>query len=114
MKVGVVGSRSFTDYELMKKTLDEFEITEIISGGANGADKLAELYAFENKIPLKIFRPDWNKFGKRAGFLRNSDIVNNSEHVIAFWNTSSRGTLDSISKAKELNIPVTIVNFSSE
>lgn len=116
MKIGVVGSRSFKDYELLKQTLDSlsFEITQIISGGASGADTLAEWYALEKKIPLKVFRPDWKKFGKRAGFLRNTDIVKNSEHVIAFWDSLSRGTLDSINKAKNLNIPVTIVNFSAE
>ena len=114
MKVGVIGSRTFKDYELLKKTLASFEITQIISGGASGADTLAEWYAFEKKIPLKVFRPDWKKFGKRAGFLRNTDIVKNSEHVIAFHNGESRGTMDSIQKAKDLGIPVTVIIFEEE
>lgn len=116
MKVGVVGSRSFKDYELLKQTLDSFpfEITQIISGGASGADTLAEWYAFEKKIPLKVFRPDWKKFGKRAGFLRNSDIVNNSTHIIGFHNGTSRGTMDTIQKAKDLGIPVTVIIFEEE
>ena len=114
MKVGVIGSRTFKDYELLKKTLASFEITQIISGGASGADTIAEWYAFEKKIPLKVFRPDWKKFGKRAGFLRNTDIVKNSEHVIAFHNGESRGTMDSIQKAKDLGIPVTVIIFEEE
>ncbi len=118
MKVGVIGSRSFTDYDLLKSELDKIrevsEITCIVSGGATGADLLGERYAKEHKIPTKIFFPDWKKFGKRAGFLRNSDIVRNSTIIIAFWNGASSGTLDSINKAKDLDIPVTVILFGEK
>lgn len=113
MKLGIIGSRSFSDYELLCKEVSKFEDIElIISGGASGADLLGERYAREHKIPTKIFYPDWKKFGQRAGFLRNSDIVRNSEHTIAFWDQASAGTRDSINKAKELGIPITIIIFS--
>lgn len=55
MKLAVVGSRNFKDYELLKKELDNFHIDLIISGGASGADKLAEVYAYFKKINTKIF-----------------------------------------------------------
>lgn len=112
MRIGVIGSRSFNDFELMRKELDKIpNITLIVSGGASGADILAERYAKNRRIPTKIFYPDWKKFGKRAGYLRNSDIVRNSERIIAFWNGVSSGTRDSIKKATELGIPVTVITF---
>lgn len=115
MKLGIIGSRSFSDYTLLFKEVSKFEnITLIISGGAVGADLLGERYAKEHKIPTRIFYPDWNRFGKRAGFLRNLDIVRNSDHIIVFWNGISRGSQDSINKAKELNIPVTVILFGDK
>lgn len=103
MKVAVIGSRTFTDYEEMKRTLSAIKITEIISGGADGADKLAEQYATENNIPTKIFLPDWEKNKRAAGFIRNTDIVNEAELIVAFWDGQSKGTLDSIQKAEKQN-----------
>ncbi len=111
MKVAVIGSREFKDYNLMCETLKKFDITILISGGAVGADSLGERYAKENNIETIIFKPDWNKFGKQAGFLRNTTIIENSDIVIAYWNGTSRGTADSINKAKNLNKQVIIINF---
>ncbi len=103
MKIAVVGSRTFDNYELLCLELDKLEVTEIISGGAAGADSLGEKYAVECEIPIKIFKPDWNRYGKKAGMIRNSDIVDNCDILIAFWNGHSNGTKDSINKAKIVN-----------
>jgi hypothetical protein len=111
MKVAVIGGRGFDNYELLKSTLDQFIITRIVSGGAKGADKLSERYAKENNIPTEIYLPDWDLFGKKAGFLRNTTIIENSELVVAFWNSKSRGTRDSIGKANKLKKNTFIVYF---
>ena len=115
MKLAVVGSRNFSDYELLKSKLDLIHkrkpITLIVSGGAKGADSLSERWAKENNIPTKIFIPDWNKFGKKAGFLRNEDIIKNSDAVIAFWDGESRGTLSSINLAEKYKKSCLIVRF---
>jgi hypothetical protein len=111
MKVAVVGSRTFNNYELLYKTLNKLEISLLISGSANGADKLGEQYANENNIPTKIFLPDWEKHGKAAGFIRNTDIINEAELVVAFWDQSSRGTKDSIDKAEKQGKKVIIITF---
>jgi hypothetical protein len=105
MKLAIVGSRTFNNYELLKKEIDIFLIENdifvdlIISGGAKGADSLGEQYAKEYNIPTQIFYPDWDKYGKKAGYLRNIDIVKNSDIVIAFWDGSSPGTKSSIDLA---------------
>lgn len=112
MNVAIIGSREFNDYKLLEKSILEIivnnniDITKIISGG----DKLSEIYANKYKIPIEIILPDWS-IGKSAGFIRNSDIINKCDIVIAFWNGISKGTLDSIKKAKKLNKTVFIINF---
>ena len=111
MKVAVIGSRGFNNYDLVKKTLSNIEITLLVSGGADGADSLGEQYAIENNIETKIFLPDWDKHKMAAGMIRNTDIVNESDVVVAFWDGTSRGTLDSINKAKKLNKKLIIINY---
>ncbi len=112
MKVAVIGSRGFNNYDLLKKTLSNIEITLLVSGGATGADSLGEQYAIENNIETKIFLPDWDKHKRAAGMIRNTDIVNESEVVVAFWDGNSRGTLDSINKAKKSNKKLIIINYT--
>jgi len=111
MKVAVIGGRDFNDYERLKKVLDSFSIKTIVSGGAKGADKLGEKYAVENNIHTEIYIPQWDLFGKRAGFLRNTTIIENSEVVVAFWNGKSRGTRDSIGKANQLKKDTFIIYY---
>jgi hypothetical protein len=115
MKLAVVGSRDFNDYELLKSRLDIIHklkiIDLIISGGAIGADSLSEKWAKENRIPSKIFLPDWNTYGKSAGFKRNVEIIYNSDAVIAFWDGLSKGTQHSINLAKEYKKPIAIILF---
>lgn len=111
MKVAVVGSRGFSDYKLLSETLDKIKITMIISGSAKGADTLGEQYAKENNIPTKIFYPDWEKHGKAAGMIRNTDIINEAELVVAFWDQKSNGTRDSIQKAEKAGKKILIITF---
>lgn len=113
MKLAIVGSRSLNDYETVKNAVNSLctEVTEIVSGGARGVDSFAERYASEHSIPTVIFKPDWAKYGKRAGFIRNKDIVARADFVLAVWDGESRGTLDSINHARKLGKHVQIVHF---
>jgi len=105
MKLAIVGSRTFNDYEMVKDSLKDLTITEIVSGGAKGADALAEKFAKVNNIPVKIFKPDWAKYGRGAGPVRNKQIVEYADKVIAFWDGESKGTKSSIDLAtKELKL----------
>lgn len=109
MKVAIVGSRDYHDYEKVKKEVDnfirEFDLTidYIISGGCTGVDKLAERYAKENNLKILIFDADWKTYGLKAGPMRNSLIVNECTHLIAFPSKDSKGTFDTINKAKREN-----------
>lgn len=94
MKILVAGSRNYYDYaefsEVMNYTHKKYNITEIVSGGAHGADSLAERYAKENNIPIKVFKADWDMYGKSAGFIRNADMHNylsqfENRMCLCFW-----------------------------
>lgn len=111
INLAIVGSRTFTDYELLKQHIDPANIAAIVSGGAIGADTLAERFAVEHQLQMIIFKPDYAKHGRAAPFIRNTDIIEASDAVIAFWDGKSTGTLDSIKKARKLGKPVTIVEY---
>jgi len=110
MKIAVVGSRSFNDYDFLKEKLSLYKIDVIISGGAPGADSLAERYAEENNIETIIFPAEWETHGRAAGPIRNKLIVENCDYLIAFWNGKSRGTKFSIDYAKELGKETVIIS----
>jgi hypothetical protein len=101
MKLAIVGNRTLNDYELVKDVLKEINITEIVSGSAEGADALAERYAAENNIPVKIFKPDWVKHSHAAEQIRNEQIVVYADKVVAILDGVSRGTKSSIDFATE-------------
>lgn len=117
----VVGSRSFNDYDLMKTKLDNLlsqqEDVTIVSGGAKGADSLAEKYARENNFDLKVFPAKWKEYGRSAGFIRNEEMhkfISQKEKrgVVAFWDGESKGTEHSFSLAKKYNNDLRVVRFS--
>lgn len=115
MKLGIVGSREFNDYELFMDYMKQLvpnpkALTLIVSGGAKGADTLAERYARENNIPMDVHSPNF-KFGKAAYFIRNQEIVDTSDHIVAFPTGDSRGTYNTISKARKAGKPVTVINI---
>ena len=115
MKLAIVGSRYYTDYEKFEKlvlnALSEWDedIECIISGGAKGTDLMAEQFAKQFNIPLKIYNADWGKYGKSAGPIRNAQIVKDATHLIAFPTENGKGTQDTIKKAKD--IPIKIYNI---
>ena len=120
MKLAIVGSRTFDDFgELLNFITfwfydglnNCFHFDEIISGGAKGADSLGERFADDYEINKKVFKPEWDKYGKSAGFIRNQVIVDTCDMVLAFWDGESRGTADTIAKAKKAKKPTFIVYF---
>ena len=119
IKLAIIGSRSFNNYIFAKnkilKIIDEYNIipNKIISGGAYGSDKIAEMFANDYNIPIEIILPDW-KIGKLAGFIRNTKIIDECDYIIAFWDGCSKGTLDSINHAKKTNKKLFVINISTE
>jgi uncharacterized protein YeaO (DUF488 family) len=95
-KIAVIGSRTFNDYSTasfyLKKLINNYHNVKLISGGATGADSIAEQFAKENNIEIEIYKPNWELHGKSAGFKRNYEIWDNADIGIAFWDGESKGT----------------------
>jgi hypothetical protein len=111
IKLGVIGSRIFDFYEILKEELTNYNIATIVSGGAKGADSLAKKYSEEYNIPIIEYLPQWNVFGNKAGFIRNELIVKESDELIAFWDGESKGTLSSIKLAEKHNKKIKVINY---
>ena len=109
MKVIIAGGRDYKFTEEDVSWLDSlnlygFEFKEIVSGGARGADFEGELYASMRGIPLKRFVADWNKHGRAAGPIRNKQMAEYADALIAF--SGGKGTLNMISEAEKLGLKV--------
>lgn len=106
MKVAIVGSRDFSRLELVGGKINALAVKAggasqltIISGGARGVDAEAERYALSIGANVEVFPADWDTFGKQAGYMRNIDIVDAADRVVAFWDGESKGTRYSIDLA---------------
>ena len=117
MKIAVVGSRNFPSKKFVQDTVfmylhDCGFKCEFVSGGARGVDTWAEEVAHSCNmgagIPCKIFKADWDKHGKSAGFMRNEKIINEADLVLAFWDGTSNGTKHSIDLARKNKKPINI------
>lgn len=118
MKTIVAGSREYDDYVFLKKVLDEIgDTTEIFSGCARGADQLGIRYARENKIPLKAYPANWEKYGSKgknnAGHMRNVEMSIDAERLVAF-NLGTPGTTDMINIMRRRGKPVIVLQLCED
>jgi YspA, cpYpsA-related SLOG family len=113
MKYAVVGSRTFDDKDLLAHWLKFWihPFDTIISGGAIGADRLAAQWAKTISVDLIEYKPDWELYGKRAGFIRNEKIIGEADVIIAFWDGVSPGTKHDLNLAKQAKKPTFIIYF---
>lgn len=103
MKVAIIGSRGL-ELSDFSPYLPE-DTTEIVSGGAIGIDRCARRYALEKGLKLTEFLPDYETHGRRAPLLRNLEIIDYSDLVLAFWDGQSRGTRFVLENCKKKNKP---------
>lgn len=109
MKTIIAGSRDLLDYNVVAETIRDrlpWKITHVVSGRARGADTLGEQWAESNEIPLSYYPANWDKYGKRAGYVRNLEMAQNAEALLAFWDGESPGTKMMIRIAKEHGLQV--------
>lgn len=112
MRVLVCGDRHWQDRELLFATLDGYKITLVIEGCARGADRLGEQWAQERGIPVEHHPANWERFGRAAGPIRNTEMLRrHPDMVIAFHDdlSRSRGTIDTVSQAHDLGLPVVVI-----
>jgi hypothetical protein len=104
----IAGCRDIFNGQYVREAIAEsgFEITEVVCGGASGVDLLGKDWAEKHKIPVKMFPADWDKNGKAAGPIRNAEMANYAEALVAVWDEYSKGTKDMIDKAKAKGLKV--------
>lgn len=119
-KVIIAGTRSFADYSLLRSACDKYLSQKgqthdiiIVSGTARGADKLGEQYARERDYQVQPFPADWEKNGRAAGYMRNADMANYSDALIAFWDGQSKGTRNMIETARKKGLAVRVINYTN-
>lgn len=134
MKIIVAGSRSITDYGLVARVINDtlrerfIEITELVSGGAKGVDKLGEMWAESHAIPIRRFPAEWNnltakgailrktKYGNtynvKAGFDRNERMAQYADILILIWDGESHGSLDMYNRAIQHGLKIYVYNTS--
>lgn len=116
----IAGSRTFNDAKLLEETMDHLLANKdkvlIISGGARGADTLAENYANKKGYKTLIMPAEWNKYGKSAGYRRNAKMHEalacfEDRGCVLFWDGKSKGTQHNIPLANEHSTPIRIIRF---
>lgn len=106
LTVAIVGSRKYPNLALVRDFVRMLPPqVDIISGGARGVDQTAEAAAREYGHGVTVFAAEWDRYGKAAGFIRNQEIVESADFVVAFWDGESRGTQHSIALARKTGTP---------
>lgn len=112
MKCIIAGSRSIQQYVTLETALEASgwldQITEVISGGAQGVDALGEEFAYKNHKHLMIFPADWDTYGRSAGMRRNKMMAGYADALIAVWDGKSKGTKHMIEEARRRGLKVFI------
>lgn len=108
MKVIIAGSRTIQDYRIVKTAIERsgFKITEVVSGTARGVDVLGERWAMDHNLPIKQFPADWDGNGRGAGYIRNMEMADYADALIAVWNGRSKGTQHMIATARKKDMEV--------
>jgi hypothetical protein len=108
MRILVCGGRDFNNDALLNETLNQHKCDDltIIEGGAKGADLGALHWARHNAVPVETYRADWDKYGKRAGYIRNVQMLNEGKPDLVIAFPGGKGTQMMIMLAKSAGVPV--------
>ncbi len=108
MKVIIAGGRNITDPSLLTAAVhdSEFEITEIVEGGAKGVDDMAFNFASHRGVSCKTFPADWKKHGSKAVPIRNTEMAAYADALILIWDGKSRGSADMLRKAQARSLKI--------
>lgn len=114
MRTIIAGSRGLNDEALIDLAVKQsgFKVTTVFSGRASGIDKAGERWAKKHKIPIKLYPADWNKYGNSAGYVRNSEMAEAADALIAIWDHASHGTHNMIRTAINKKLKVFVITVS--
>ena len=109
-KFMVCGSRTITDEKFVISEIEKCwaeslgaEPVIVVEGEAKGVDSIAKSWAISKNFQLEPHKPDWKRFGRGAGIVRNKEMVEASDFVLILWDGSSKGTLSDIKLCEKLS-----------
>ena len=119
IKCIVAGGRDFNNYPLLcmklnvlfSKKVEDGSSISIVSGLARGADSLGEKYARENGYECLEYPADWDKYGKSAGYKRNTQMAAIATHAVIFWDGQSKGTKHMIDLCIERKVSHRVIKY---
>lgn len=113
MKVIIAGGRKFNNYALMCQEIEKMnlDITEVVCGGAKGADLLGQKWAEEHGIAVKFMPAEWEIYGRAAGMMRNELMGDYADYLIAFWDGKSKGTLHMINYMEQIGKHGAVIRY---
>lgn len=108
MKVIIAGTRDFDNRDEVFKAIEQsgFDITEVVLGASGAVDLWGQDWAIGNRMPYKLFPPDWKQYGRAAGPIRNQLMAEYADALIAVWDGKSPGTKNMIMFAKEYKLKI--------
>ena len=111
MKLIIAGSRTFTDYQFLSHVLSSHKhlVSEVLHGGARGADRLGFRWAVRHHVRSRCFAADWARFGRSAGVRRNHQMAQAGDMLVAFHVNNSPGTAHMIACMRALGKPVVVI-----
>lgn len=125
-RVIIAGGRDFDDEDLLQDSMWQLYGDSdygyacsylsdyvIVSGGARGADKLGEQWAKDYSFPVERYPAQWELYGKQAGHIRNHQMAEVSNVLVAFWDGQSKGTENMISTALKKGLEVHVYRYNS-
>jgi hypothetical protein len=115
MKLIIAGAQTFIDYQHLCQVLapDRHRITQVLTGGARGADGLGKRWAWSTQVPWKGFKADWERFGKTAGVRRNHQMAQAGDVLAVFGDGQAPGTAHLIQCMQALGKPVVVVSVNA-
>lgn len=109
MNILVCGGRDYLDSARVNEVLSKlhYERTiSIIAGGANGADKLAVSWALLNNVPYREFKANWPLHGRKAGSIRNQQMLDEGKPDLVIAFPGGAGTTDMVNRARRAGLPI--------
>jgi hypothetical protein len=110
LRLLVCGGRGYAEWVAACAALDDVlsrrPIAVVIAGGARGADALAVRWAEDRHLAALVFPADWTTYGKRAGFIRNRQMLREGRPTFVVAFPGGTGTADMVRASREAGLKV--------
>ena len=106
----IAGGRNIREYAIVEAAIEAsgFVIAQVVSGVAEGVDRLGEQWGYAHDVPIARFPANWDRYGKRAGILRNGEMAAYAQALVAVWDGRSPGTKNMIAQAHAHDLYISV------